>query len=382
MTADTTTWRIPPLAWVPITIAVVAEATANALKAYVLGTHLEAVTVRVLDAPVSLSGAVLVLAAVAASLSQARAIWVMLKPGLARQRVVAGVIGGLLLAVSVTAMASTVLEAQRTKVSDESGERGRYDRAKAAYDKAAAELDGLAKARTVLQVRSDMEAAKVSAKVFKLTSECNDFTGDLADLRKSCGPILELRKEMASAIRKADLESEAPNLKAELDGLKRPEIAAAAEASVAGAWGWIMGLAVVFVATFGPVIFAKVEPSVAEGTEQAAHQPNGSDRQQTSFPPTNDGDLPNLPRLFASDKPNASANRGGGREFRRFTKEGAAADLVTRLALGERFASQDELRERYGVAKSTMSEWLREWEADGLIPTRLQDGRRKALAKM
>lgn len=377
MTAHTTTWRIPPLAWVPITIAVVAEATANALKAYVLGTHLEAFTVRVLDATVSLSGAVLVLAAVAVSLSQARAIWVMLKPGLARQRVVAGVIGGLLLAVSVTAMASTVLEAQRTKVSDESGERGRYDRAKAAYDKAAAELDGLAKARTVLQVRSDMEAAKVSAKVFKLTSECNDFTGDLADLRKACGPILELRKEMASAIRKADLETEAPNLKAELDGLKRPEVAAAAEASVAGAWGWIMGFAVVFVATFGPVIFARVEPS-GDGT---AEQPNRLDRDQTSYPPPNGGDLPDC-RWFGPDKTNGSPDSGGGRIVRRFSKQQAAADLVTRLALGERFESQDELKERYGVAKSTMSDWLKEWEADGMIPARLQSGRRKQLAKV
>ena len=372
-----------PLAWVPITIAVVAEATANALKAYVLGTHLEAFTVRVLDATVSLSGAVLVLAAVAVSLSQARAIWVMLKPGLARQRVVAGLIAALLLTVSITAMASTVLEAQRTKVSDESGERGKYDRAKAAYDKAAAELDGLAKARTVLQVRSDMEAAKVSGKVFKLTSECNDFTGDLADLRKSCGPILELRKKMASAICKADLESEVPNLKVELDGLKRPEVAAAAEASVADAWGWIMGFAVVFVATFGPVIFARVEPSVGDAAaERTAEQPNRSDQQQTSFPLANDGDLPNLPRWFGAEIPHRPGNRGGGRKARRFNKDEAAADLVTRLALGERFGSQDELCERYGRSKSTMSDWLSEWEGNGLIPARLQTGRRKSLAKV
>ena len=315
MITSTTTWRIAPVAWVPIAIAVVAEATSNALRAYGLGTHLEAFTLRVFNTPVSISGAVLVFAAVAVSLSQARAAWVALKPGLARQRLVAGLIAALLLTVSITAMASTVLEAQRTKVSDESGERGKYDRAKAAYDKAAAELDGLAKARTVLQVRSDMEAAKVSGKVFKLTSECNDFTGDLADLHKSCGPILELRKKMASAICKADLESEVPNLKVELDGLKRPEVAAAAEASVADAWGWIMGFGVVFVATFGPVIFAKVEPSVAEGTEQAAHQPNSSDRQQTSFPPTDNGDLPNFPRLLPRTNRTLRQIVAGGARF-------------------------------------------------------------------
>ena len=353
----------------------------NALKAYGLGTHLEAFTLRVLDTTVGLSGAVLVFAAVAVSLSQARAIWVMLKPGLARQRLVAGLIAALLLTVSITAMASTVLEAQRTKVSDESGERGKYDRAKAAYDKAAAELDGLAKARTVLQVRSDMEAAKVSGKVFKLTSECNDFTGDLADLHKSCGPILELRKKMASAIRKADLESEVPNLKVELDGLKRPEVAAAAEASVADAWGWIMGFAVVFVATFGPVIFAKVEPSVAEATER---QPTSrtvrigsrhrSRRRTMAICRTfHDGS----PRTI----PNASANRGGGRKVRRFAKEEAAADLVTRLALGERFGvpgrTPRTVRRRQiddvGLA-SRVGE-------DGLSPPS-PNGRRKALAKV
>ena len=34
--------------------------------------------------------------------------------------------------------------------------------------------------------------------------------------------------------------------------------------------------------------------------------------------------------------------------FHWLTKEEAAADRVTRLALGEQFGSQDELRERYG----------------------------------
>ena len=33
------------------------------------------------------------------------------------------------------------------------------------------------------------------------------------------------------------------------------------------------------------------------------------------------------------------------------------------------------------MAKSTMSNWLREWEADGIVPVRIQRGRCKALAK-
>ena len=113
MTASTTIWRISPAAWVPITIAVVAEATSNALRAYGLGTHLETFTLSLFGYEVSVAGSVLVLAAVAVSLSQARAAWVALLPGMARQRIVAGLIATLLLAVSITAMASTILEAQR-----------------------------------------------------------------------------------------------------------------------------------------------------------------------------------------------------------------------------------------------------------------------------
>ena len=81
-------------------------------------------------------------------------------------------------------------------------------------------------------------------------------------------------------------------------------------------------------------------------------------------------------RWFAPDPPNGSPNRRGGR----YTKDEAASDLVTRLALGERFGSQDELRDRYGVAKLTMSDWLGEWERSGLV-SRTQTGRCKALAR-
>jgi hypothetical protein len=168
------------------------------------------------------------------------------------------------------------------------------------------------------------------------------------------------------------------DLKGELDGLKHPDVAPAAETAVAGGWAWILGLGVVFVPTFGPVIFAKVEPSEVLSAELNAER---LDRKQTSFPQANDDELPNV-RWFAAGKPTGSPNRGGGRKVRRFTKEEAVADLVTRLAFGERFASQNEPKKRYGVAKSTMSEWLSDWEANGLIPGRLRAGRSKQLEKV
>lgn len=81
-------------------------------------------------------------------------------------------------------------------------------------------------------------------------------------------------------------------------------------------------------------------------------------------------------QLDVLTKAERSPNRGGGSKVRRCTKQEAAADLVTHLALGERFGSQNELKKRYGVAKSTMSDW----EANGLIPGCSQSGRCKQIA--
>lgn len=97
-----------------------------------------------------------------------------------------------------------------------------------------------------------------------------------------------------------------------------------------------------------------------------------------------------------NDKPNNGGLRsprtepkkpnGSGRTLSRkgrggYTKDEAAADLVTHLAFGGQFASQNEIAERYGIGKSTASEWLREWEEAGLIPARTRSWKNKALAK-
>lgn len=257
MKTHSTRWRVSPAAWLPIALAVAAETVSNGLRAYGLGSHLDRFTVTIQGTPVSLAGAVLVLAALAVSLSQARAAWVALTPGSARQRVVAGVAAVLLLSISITAMASHILEAERAKVSDESGARGRYDRAKAAYDKAAGELATLSAVRSIADVRAAMDAAPVSRDVFRRTTQCTDVTKDASFA--ACKPLLDLRVEMGKAIRKAGLEPEVARLRGELAGLGRPEEVTASEGAVSGLWAWIMGLGVVFVATFGAVIFARVE---------------------------------------------------------------------------------------------------------------------------
>ena len=130
-----------------------------------------------------------------------------------------------------------------------------------------------ASVRTVDQVKAEIDAAKVSAKVLEYTNGCRAFEKDLAQFRRSCQPLLQLRSQMADAQRKAELEAKVPYLKAAADALKPTEQAAAAETGVSQAWGWIMGFAVVFVATFGPVIFARPEASEVSPPGSEALEP-------------------------------------------------------------------------------------------------------------
>jgi hypothetical protein len=115
-------------------------------------------------------------------------------------------------------------------------------------------------------------------------------------------------------------------------------------------------------------------PAVAEAqfaelkSALTGEQPNGSGAKIVQFPAPN-------------GSPNGSGPQGPkpGRRAR-FAKDQALEDLVGRLDSGERFGSQDELASRYGVAKSTMSDWLKDWEQSGAIPQRMTVGRCKAVA--
>ena len=101
------------------------------------------------------------------------------------------------------------------------------------------------------------------------TKECT--RSPRQDSYEQCKPLLALRQEMATAIRKRELEAE-PRLTAELDKQQRPEEADASELLVGGVWAWIMGLGVVFVATFGTVIWSYAEtvpPVTANDNDRA-----------------------------------------------------------------------------------------------------------------
>lgn len=409
MATANTHWRIPPGGWVAIAIAIVAEATSNALRGYHLGAYLEAFTVDVASIHLSISGAVLVMAAIAISLSQARAIWVAFMPGLRQQRIVGGCVGVLLLAVSVTAMATTILEAQRAKTSEEGGTRGKYGRAESDYNNANTEYSNLVAAniRSVGQVTAAIAAAraKVSSKIIEYTGDCGKLEGDLAQFRKSCQPLLDLHTELASAVRKAELEAKLPDLKKEADGLKPTQKAGQAEESVIGFWGWIMGFAVVFVATFGPVIFATVEqPSPSGQPSATAAQPTPAETAQTSF--ATDGATVAAPFFTPDPPPGPRGNRRKRKPSKTATvaakatvapsatvyqfpvsrptgisELGAQAWLREHLERNGFLPDQDTMATELKMGptgKGTVSRWLKRWEADGII-VRQQSGRCKVV---
>ena len=394
-------WRVPLWAWAPIALAVVAEAAVNALRAYGLGMQLEHFTVDVsamgFTATVSIAGGVLVLAAIAMSLSQARAAWVAFKPGaLARQRTIAAPVAILLLVVSVTALSLTILEAQRDKTGDEGGQRTAYDIAKGDYDKAEAEWKRLEGARTPAEVQAAMMAAPVPRRVFLRTSECNDVTKD--ESFAICKPLLDLRQEMAGSIRKIELEQKLPGLKAALDALPRPAEPTWFELYAASGWAWAFGLAAVMIATFGAPLFAEpatlsksenVAPAVdtlgqsdfgALADHPALLKPDRPDDRPAGGWKTPDSPKPNRPKGTGPDAKWASEGPNKMPDGRTEDRKGRVLAFVqTEAAFGRSIPRQADIVERFGVPRSTVSDWMGEWESDGLIPARRTVGRCKAI---
>lgn len=107
---------------------------------------------------------------------------------------------------------------------------------------------------------------------------------------------------------------------------------------------------------------------------------------QSDFPALAPAEAAQAHALLRRDPP--SDDHGGGPSLPRPTppkgdggrREEVLARLLTDLGCKRAFPSQRELCDQYGVARSTMSDWLKEWEAAGLIPARRVVGRSKALA--
>ena len=332
----TTRWRIPPVAWIPIALAIGAESLSNGLRAYKLGSHLEG-SVELLDASFSLAGAILVLAAIAISFCQARAAWVACAPGDRFQRIIAGCFACLFLTISVTALHGHIADAERGKVGDEATAQATYDRATAAYKAAVSDYEVVKTAATPAAVQAQMDALDIDPKIRLRTKNCVDVTTRAS--QDECQPVTKLKPALAAAQRKAEIESKLPELKASLDKLKRPELASKSDITVSGFWGWMMGLGVVAIATFGAVLFAKVETVEAEAPQTV---------ETVRYVPT------------------VSPPDGGNRRFA-FTKQAAAADVIRLVRENGSIPRQETLSERWRVGKGTVSKWLGDFERAGMI---------------
>lgn len=256
MSKPTTRWRITPAAWAGIALAFLAEASANALRAYGLGAHEAEYTIAVHGYSVSVAGAVMVLFAVALSLSQSRAAWVALEPGRSvTMRLLGGFVAAVLIFVSACAMSSVMLKATRATGASETHERGAFDRAEAAYKAAKADFDKVKDAETVEAVEARIAGLRIDASIWRRSNECRD-AAKKAVWQNECQPFFKLQPALAAAQTKADLQSRLPDLQAKLDAAPRPEKASDAEAFVNEAWSWAAALAIILVATVGPALFA------------------------------------------------------------------------------------------------------------------------------
>ena len=194
--------------------------------------------------------------------------------------------GGIFLALFLASMIAVDGSLMKLR-SDWTGSRadtiGEWDRTQADYQAAAAELDRLAGVRSIADVKAALDAAPVSRKVFARTSECTDVTR--TDSFEACKPILDLRQEMAQAIRKRELEGKREAAKARLDAMPRPAAADPQADVIAKAmqpWGLseelvayllvaIVGLAVELVACFGLWVLSEPpRPVAANDTDPAA----------------------------------------------------------------------------------------------------------------
>lgn len=354
MSTHITGWKVPAMAWLPISAAIIAETVSNGLRAYGLGTHLEKFTVSYQGSSVSLAGAVLVLAAAAVSLSQARAAWLALMPGPWRQRVPAGFAAVLLLAVSISAMATHILEAERAKVGAETGQNTDYLNAKNAHDGLAGQVaalkrfgdkkDSLPRPREAVQTQIDN--LKIDWKIWSRSAKCTDIS--LEASKDECGKVLPLYEEQGAYASLVLLEPKLKAAEAKLESLPKPvEAATTAEATVVGWWGWLMGVAVVFIATFGAVIWAKPsgDNSTATATKTAG---------QTDFEGV--GTLPS-PSMFTAEAPDPPKPR---KRSKRAAKKEATIAAIRAQTLAGKKPSFSLVQRRYKLPKATASRWRAE----------------------
>lgn len=209
-------------------------------------------------------------------------------PGIMR-RLIAVPLFLVLFIASMIAVDGVLLKLRDALVSGPANTISDHDRATAAHKAAADELARLGPVRTPDAIRADMDAAPVSRSVFRRTAECTDITKD--ESLSACQPLLALRKEMATAIRKRELEAARDKAAARIEALgPRPSSADPQAEAVANAAGvsvstaaWILiaivGFAIELAACFGMYVLG----APARRNTVAAGAPTQNDAAQTSL---------------------------------------------------------------------------------------------------
>ena len=178
----------------------------------------------------------------------------------------------------------------------------------------------------------------------------------------------------------------------------------------------LMPFLVVLIAEIGTLVFghialrSRMAPRDPAGSRNASRDaPTEADRAQTDFsglapaslfcgeipePPSGPG--PGARQHIATGRRKSLVARSDSRSASRpdravvvpfarpsTTQRDAVLTAITaELAAGRAYPSQRDLCQRFGVARSTMSDWLAAWEAAGAIPPRRITGRTKRLASL
>ena len=310
-------------------------------------------------------------------------------PGIMR-RLIALPLFFVLFIASMIAVDGVLLKLRDALVSGPANVITGHDRASADHKAAADELARLGAVRTPDAISADMDAAPVSRAVFRRTSKCTDITKDASFY--ACKPILDLRQEMASAIRKRELEAARDKAAKRLDELgPRPSSADPQAEAVAHAAGvsvstaaWVLiaivGFAIELCACFGLYVLG----------HRPAHRPANENRPAAGGDRPagmSDAELATIRAKFLAPddqpegpKPGRSAPLPANVVPLADAKARTLRKIRAELAAGRTFPSQAELCRAVGVARSTMSDWLAAWEAAGELPRRQIIGRCKRIA--
>jgi len=336
--------HILPARQIAVQAVMVASATLSA--AYYWG---QAPAVLVTVAGVAFNPAALGLAATAAALdlSKAQMLQAAGTAGLGwGRRIAAGLVFAVLFVASMIAVDGMLVKMRSDWAGDRSGAMQAHARAKAELVRLTAELAKVADAPTIAEVKAQMDAAPVARHIFRRTESCTDVTRPASFT--ACKPILELRKTMASAIRKAEIEPALAKVRAQVAASKPPQAADPQAEAIAKALGIdpavvayamiaVLGFALELVACMGLWILSKTQ-----ATPVAA---------------------PVLPALVPGE---AAAGPLAGLEV-------LAREIIGK---GGRLAIENQALARLlGVAPATASKWRRTWREAGEIEEGRLDGR-------